>query len=105
MPNEFAAWGVYDERTRALRYRPLIASMLEPGGIEFHRPRARGRTSTWRSTCTRTARSPRSSPSTDDEDDAGEVKLSVVAGGSTASRNGRPPLPARPFHRPGVRGE
>lgn len=79
MPNEFAAWGVYDAATGELRYQPLIAIEASAGGITFHRPQlgpdehlaldlhSHGATDAFFST-------------TDDEDDAGEVKLSVVVG-------------------------
>lgn len=79
LPNEFAAWAVYDEATQALHYQPLVAIEAGPGGIEFHRPtlglghhlaidlHSHGAMDAFFS-------------STDDEDDRGDVKVAVVAG-------------------------
>lgn len=79
LPDEFAAWGIWNEESRRIEYRPLIASSASPGGIEFARPRlephehlaidlhSHGTMDAFFS-------------GTDDEDDRGEVKMSVVAG-------------------------
>jgi PRTRC genetic system protein A len=79
LPNEFAAWGVWDENAGRIEYRPLIADASSPGGIAFHRPRlephehlaidlhSHGTMDAFFS-------------ATDDADDAGEVKLSAVVG-------------------------
>lgn len=80
MPDEFAAWAIFDERTRRLEYRPLIADLATEGGLQgIRRPRledhehlaidlhSHGRLDAFFS-------------STDDADDAGEVKLAVVVG-------------------------
>jgi PRTRC genetic system protein A len=42
LPNEHAAWGVWDEQKQLLTYRPLVAIAAGPGGISFHRPRLDG---------------------------------------------------------------
>jgi PRTRC genetic system protein A len=79
LPDEFAAWGVWDEQAGRLEYRPLIADIASPGGIDFHRPRldphehmaidlhSHGIGDAFFS-------------AKDDKDDAGEVKISVVVG-------------------------
>ena len=79
LPNEFAAWGVWNEQAGRLEYRPLVATEASPGGITFSRPRledhehlavdlhSHGTLAAFFS-------------STDDDDDRGEVKLAVVVG-------------------------
>lgn len=79
LPNECAAWGVWDESASRLRYTPLKAIDATPGSVKFHRPglgdglhlavdlHSHGATSAFFS-------------GTDDADDAGEVKLSIVIG-------------------------
>ena len=78
-PHECAAWGVYDEHTGALEYRPMIADEASRSSIRFHRPKladhehlaidlhSHGELEAGFS-------------GTDDEDDAGEVKIAVVVG-------------------------
>ncbi len=79
MPNECAAWGVYDDLTGAIEYSPCIALEASAGGISFHRPtlglnehfavdlHSHGALQAFFS-------------ATDDEDDRGEVKIACVAG-------------------------
>lgn len=79
MPNEFAAWGIYDARTRELTYQPLVAIEASAGGITFHRPdlaegqhlaidlHSHGKMGPFFS-------------ATDDADDCGEVKIAIVVG-------------------------
>lgn len=79
MPNEFAAWGVYDDLTGDLHYSPCIAVEAGAGGITFHRPtlglnehfaidlHSHGALDAFFS-------------ATDDHDDRGEVKVAMVAG-------------------------
>jgi PRTRC genetic system protein A len=79
LPDEFAAWGVWNTETGRLEYRPLFATEASPDSIDFSRPKlephehlavdlhSHGKDRAFFS-------------STDDEDDAGEVKLAVVAG-------------------------
>lgn len=79
LPNECAAWAVWNAQTHTLDYVPLIADASSPGGVSFHRPRldphqtlaidlhSHGAMQAFFST-------------QDDDDDAGEVKLSVVVG-------------------------
>ena len=79
LPNEHAAWLVWDERENQLLYRRLVAIDAGPAGITMHRPQlarhehlavdlhSHGALAAGFST-------------TDDTDDAGEVKLCVVLG-------------------------
>ena len=79
LPDECAAWGVWDEKTQRLELRPCIAIEAAPGGVSFHRPvlephehlavdiHSHGELGAFFS-------------ATDDEDDRGEVKLSIVVG-------------------------
>lgn len=79
LPNEYAAWGVFDERTGNTDYVRCIARDAGPAGITLHRPKladhqhfavdlhSHGHLAACFS-------------DTDDADDAGEVKLAVVAG-------------------------
>lgn len=79
MPNECAAWGVYDEAAGALGYRPLLADAASPGGVSFHRPRLAEHEHLAVDLHSHGALEAFFS-ATDDEDDEGEVKISVVAG-------------------------
>jgi PRTRC genetic system protein A len=79
LPNECAAWAVYDERTGALDYRPLPADAASPGGVTFQRPPLADREHLAVDLHSHGAMKAFFS-GTDDEDDAGEVKVSVVAG-------------------------
>lgn len=80
LPNEYAAWIVWDAEKQKLQYRPLLATSATPGSITFERPalaeheslaidlHSHGNGSAFFS-------------ATDDVDDAGEVKISGVFGG------------------------
>lgn len=79
LPNEAAAWAVWDERDQRLHYQLLTPDHASPGGITFPRPvldehqtlaidlHSHGDMKAFWS-------------ATDDNDDAGEVKLAVVIG-------------------------
>lgn len=79
MPNECAAWFVWNDETHALEYRPLITTAASPGGVNFHRPRLLEHEYLAVDVHSHGALQPFFSE-TDDEDDAGEVKLSMVIG-------------------------
>jgi PRTRC genetic system protein A len=79
MPNECAGWGVYSERTGALDYRALIALDASPGGVTFHRPLLADHEHLAVDLHSHGAGAAFFSE-TDDADDAGEVKISVVVG-------------------------
>lgn len=78
-PNETAGCGVWIEADQRLEYRPLVLIDASPGRVEYHRPtladgehlavdlHSHGELGAYFS-------------ATDDEDDAGEVKLAVVLG-------------------------
>jgi PRTRC genetic system protein A len=79
LPNEHAAWFVWDEQSRRLAYRPVIAIDTGPAGIKLYRPQLGAHEHLAvdiHSHGTLTA----CFSQTDDEDDTGEVKLSVVLG-------------------------
>lgn len=78
-PNECAAWGVYDERTGKLEYWPLIATAATPGSVDLERPRLLDHLHLAIDIHSHGAIGACFS-GTDDEDDAGEVKFSVVIG-------------------------
>jgi PRTRC genetic system protein A len=85
LPNEHAAWFVWDEIANRLVYRPLIAIDAGPAGIKLRRPALGAREHLAvdiHSHGTLAAYFSR----TDDEDDAGEVKLSVVIGNLDAPK-------------------
>jgi PRTRC genetic system protein A len=79
LPNECAAWAVYDERDGTLKYLPLEADSASPGGVSFQRPRLADHLHLAVDLHSHGAMKAFFS-ATDDEDDAGEVKISVVAG-------------------------
>lgn len=80
MPNEFAAWAVFNDRTRRLEYRPLLAEHASAGGLEgIRRPRLEDHEHLAIDLHSHGAM-PAFFSNTDDGDDAGEVKLAVVAG-------------------------
>jgi PRTRC genetic system protein A len=79
MPNEFAAWGVYDGATGELAYRPLIVIDAGPDGVKFHRPTL-GPDEHLAVDLHSHASMDAFFSSTDDEDDRGEVKVAVVVG-------------------------
>lgn len=78
-PNECAAWGVYDETTGRLEYRPLVADRATPYSLNFHRPALPLHQHLAMDLHSHGTGAPYFSQ-TDDEDDRGEVKLSIVAG-------------------------
>lgn len=79
LPDECAAWGVWNEHTELLEYRPLIADEASPGGVTFHRPRLQPHEHLAVDMHSH-GTFPAYFSETDDEDDRGEVKLSVVVG-------------------------
>lgn len=79
LPNEHAAWFVWDERTRQLAYRRVIAIDAGPAGIKLHRPPLEAHEHLAVDIHSHGTLSAGFS-ATDDEDDAGEIKLSVVLG-------------------------
>jgi hypothetical protein len=79
LPDEFAAWGVWDDKAGRLVYRPLVATEASPGGITFSRPRLEDHEHLAVDLHSHGALAAFFS-STDDDDDRGEVKLSVVVG-------------------------
>jgi PRTRC genetic system protein A len=79
LPNEYAAWGVYDDLTGNIYYSPCIALEAGARGIQFHRPTL-GLNEHFAIDIHSHATMDAFFSPTDDEDDAGEVKLSIVAG-------------------------
>jgi PRTRC genetic system protein A len=79
LPNECAAWGVWNENTQALEYRPLIATSASPGGVTFARPQLAPHEHLAVDIHSH-GRLPAFFSATDDADDAGAVKLSIVIG-------------------------
>ena len=79
LPDEFAAWGVWDEKAGRLVYRPLVATEASPGGITFSRPRLEDHEHLAVDLHSHGALAAFFS-ATDDDDDRGEVKIAVVVG-------------------------
>lgn len=79
LPNEHAAWLVWDETAQVLRYRSVFATSAGPAGIAFIRPILAPHEHLAVDLHSHGALSACFS-ATDDEDDAGEVKLCVVLG-------------------------
>lgn len=79
LPNEAAAWGIWNDRTRALEYRPCIAIDAGPAGIKLERPRL-GEDEHFAVDIHSHGAMPAFFSATDDADDDGEVKLSMVLG-------------------------
>jgi len=79
LPNEFAAWGVWNGTAKRLEYRPLIAMDATPAGITFSRPSLESHEDLAIDLHSHGTMDAFFS-GTDDEDDAGEVKIAVVAG-------------------------
>lgn len=79
MPNEFAAWAVYDERNASLEYRPIVADEASPGRVSFQRPPLAEHEHLAIDLHSH-GEMPAFFSATDDADDAGEVKLAVVVG-------------------------
>jgi len=80
MPNEAAAWGVWNERTGRLEYRLLAPLEASPAGIRFERPRLADHEHLALDLHSHGAL-PAGFSATDDDDDAGEVKVATVYGG------------------------
>lgn len=78
-PNECAAWGVYDENTGALEYRPLIADEASPASVKYSTPKLADHEHLAIDIHSHGALGAGFS-GTDDEDDAGEVKYAMVIG-------------------------
>lgn len=79
LPAEHAAWFVWDEERETLEYQPLLTDSASAGGIKFHRPALPDHKHLAVDVHSHGAMAPFFS-GTDDEDDAGEVKLSYVLG-------------------------
>jgi PRTRC genetic system protein A len=79
MPNECAAWGVWDEARKELVYRPLLAIHAAEDEVKFHRPPLADHEHLAIDIHSHAAGEPGFSPQ-DDEDDQGEVKFAVVGG-------------------------
>jgi PRTRC genetic system protein A len=79
LPNEHAAWFVWDEHAGRLFYRRLIAIDAGPAGIKLHRPQLAAHEHLAVDIHSH-GTLPAGFSGTDDADDAGEVKLSVVLG-------------------------
>jgi PRTRC genetic system protein A len=80
LPNEHAAWIVWDQERKALAYRPLRVSSATPGAITFERPALPANESLVIDIHSHGAGAAFFS-NQDDADDAGEVKISAVLGG------------------------
>lgn len=79
LPNEFAAWAVWNANTRSLVYRPLTIGAANPGSVTFERPTLADHESLAIDMHSHGAM-PAFFSAQDDADDAGEVKLSFVCG-------------------------
>jgi PRTRC genetic system protein A len=79
LPNECAAWFVWNAEIGKLEYRPLVAINAGPGGVTFHRPPLLDHEHLAVDLHSHGAMPPFFSAQ-DDIDDAGEVKLSIVIG-------------------------
>jgi len=79
LPNECAAWGVWNEHTELLEYRLLAADHASPGGVTFKRPRLAPHEHLAVDLHSH-ADGPAFFSETDDADDLGEVKIAIVAG-------------------------
>lgn len=78
-PNECAAWGVYDNTSGQLEYWPIVSTKASPANVTFERPRLRDHQHLAIDIHSHGAL-PAGFSTTDDEDDAGEVKLAIVVG-------------------------
>lgn len=79
LPNECAGWGVYNEASGELAYRPLLADVSSPGGVQFHRPRLAEHEHLAVDLHSH-AQLDAYFSATDDADDQGEVKIAIVVG-------------------------
>ncbi|QTD91785.1 PRTRC system protein A [Burkholderia anthina] len=82
-PNEHAAWIVWDNEKQELAYRDLEIGSTTPGSITFKRPTLADHESLVIDLHSHGA-APAFFSSTDNADDAGEVKISGVLGGLAA---------------------
>ncbi|MBB3259969.1 PRTRC genetic system protein A [Paraburkholderia bannensis] len=80
LPNEYAAWIIWDAQKQKLQYRPLPATSATPGSITFDRPALAEHESLAIDLHSHGDSAAFFSP-TDDADDAGEVKIAGVFGG------------------------
>ena len=80
LPNEHAAWIVWNAQALRLEYLPLKTTNASPGSIQFERPTLPEWMSLAIDLHSHGAGEAFFSP-TDDADDAGEVKISAVFGG------------------------
>lgn len=80
LPNEYAAWIVWDSEKQQLQYRALHATSATPGSITFDRP-ALAEHESLAIDLHSHAHGPAFFSATDDADDAGEVKVSATFGG------------------------
>lgn len=79
MPNECAAWAVWNNHEGRLEYRPLIADSASPGGVHFHRPQLEDHECLAIDLHSHGVMGAFFSGQ-DDADDHGEVKIAIVAG-------------------------
>lgn len=87
LPNEHAAWIVWDSQAKQLAYRDVTVANSTPGAIRFERPQLAEHESLAIDMHSHGATAAFFS-STDDQDDAGEVKISCVLGDLV---DGQPP--------------
>jgi PRTRC genetic system protein A len=80
LPNEYAAWIIWDAQKQKLQYRPLPATSATPGSITFDRP-ALAEHESLAIDLHSHGDSAAFFSATDDADDAGEVKIAGVFGG------------------------
>jgi PRTRC genetic system protein A len=80
LPNEHAAWIVWDEQQRALSYKALHIANASPASITFDRPQLEAHESLAIDIHSHGAGAAFFSAQ-DNSDDAGEVKISAVLGG------------------------
>jgi PRTRC genetic system protein A len=80
LPNEHAAWIVWDQDKKELAYKALHVSSATPGAITFERPELQPHESLAIDLHSHGA-TPAFFSAQDDADDAGEVKISAVLGG------------------------
>jgi PRTRC genetic system protein A len=80
LPNEHAAWIVWDQQKKQLAYKALHVSSSTPGSITFDRPALEPHESLAIDVHSH-GDSPAFFSAQDDADDAGEVKISGVLGG------------------------
>lgn len=79
LPNEFAAWLIWDDFDRRLRYAPCKTIEATPGSVHFERPKLDEHESCAVDLHSHGTLAAFFSP-TDDIDDAGEVKIAGVVG-------------------------